>query len=401
MIKFDPTALRVEYAALSHITTALKGSMRLVELDDDGNDKETRHKIPFAVARSWKEEYKVTKYLVPIPVAVVYYGDMVVYVEKGPVMPEYMREDPENYGSLFGDKPFTARVEECVHHMQTMQANGEWHTDGFSVYDMPTDLELAFEQHGTALTADHKFRSLSVDIIKFSELGLISNVKNPSSHTVVCIKNEAGKVFATPPIFKNIADMRQSDMKVKKAKKDETPTNDQLYRLDLIDKNFDVNLEFALAAGNTVGRNYGYKAVGPLRLEKLMLALTTVNLPNIKQSVRTTFPVGMSFLQAYAWLTGMINQSSDMQTLIEMRALIKTLCTKGIFKKNVIERVFRKDEHGKVQFDKPEMVSLEDLKDLAKNQSDTTRRSIIDSVIREKKDKKSRGTDATGMDVSD
>ena len=194
--------------------------------------------------------------------------------------------------------------------------------------------------------------------------------------------------------------MRQSDLKVKKAKKDEAPTNEQLYRLDLIDKNFDVNLEFALAAGNTIGSNFGYKAVGPLRLEKLMLALTTVNLPNIKKSIRQTFPTGMTFLQAYAWLTGLINQTDDMQTLIQMRALIKTLCTKGIFKKNVIERVFRKDEDGNVKFDKPQLVSMEDLKDKAATQSDAQRRKIYDEVFREKK-KKSSGEETTGMDISD
>lgn len=400
MIKFNPELLRVEYAALSHITTALKGSMRLVTKDDEGNDVETRYPIPFAVARSWKEEYKVTKYLVPIPVAVVYYGDMVIMVEKGPVLPEYMREDPENYGSLFGDKPFTARVEESVDHIQKMTAVGNWQTDGFSVYKMPDDLELEFERAGVPLTADHKFRALTVDIVKFSELGMISNVKNPGAHTIVCVANQAGKVFATPPIFKNIAEMRQNDLKVKKAKKDEVQTEEQLYRLDLINKNFDVNLEFALAAGNTVGRNYGYKAVGPLRLEKLMLALTTVNLPNIKQSVRTTFPTGMTFLQAYAWLTGLLSMTDDLTKIVEMRALIKTLCTKGIFKKNVIERVFRKDEHGKVVFDKPELVSMEDLKERAANQSDAVRRGIIDQILREKTTRGSKD-DATGMDIDE
>lgn len=399
MIKFNPELLRVEYAALSHITTALKGSMRLVTQNDEGHDVETRYPIPFAVARAWKEEYKTTKYLVPIPVAVVYYDEMVIMVEKGPVLPEYMREDPETYGSLFGDKPFTARVEESVDHMKKLGEEGDWHTDGFSIYKMPTDLEMDFERFGQPLTADHKFRALSVDIIKFSEMSLIANVRNPDTHTIVCVQNASGKVFATPPIFKNIAEMRQNDLKVKKAKKDERPTADQMYRLDLIEKNFDVNLEFALAAGNTVGRNFGYKAVGPLRLERLMLALTTVNLPNIKQSVRQTFPTGMTFLQAYAWLTGMLSQTDDLTKIVEMRALIKTLCTKGIFKKNVIERVFRKDEQGNVQFDKPELVSMEDLKERAANQSEATRREIINKILREKKG--TEKSDNTGLDVSE
>ncbi len=399
MIKFNPEMLRVKYAALSHITTALKGSMRLVTQDEDGKDVEKRHKIPFAVARAWKEEYKTTKYLVPIPVAVVYYGDMVVMVEKGPVLPEYMREDPETYGSLFGDKPFTARVEESVDHMKKVAESGDWYTDGFSIYKMPQDIEMAFEQHGQPLTADHKFRALSVDIIKFSEMSLIANIKNPDTHTIVCVANNAGKVFTTPPIFKNIAEMRQNDLKIKKAKKDEQPSTDQLYRLDLINNNFDVNLEFALTAGNVVGEVISYKAVGPLRLEKLMLALTTVNLPSIKMSVRQTFPTGMTFLQAYAWLSGLLSTVDDLEDIIKMRALIKMLCTKGIFKKNVFERVFRKDEHGNVKFDKPKLVSMEDLKERAANQSDDTRRNIINMVLREKKG--TEKSENTGLDVSE
>lgn len=400
MIKFNPELLRVEYAALSHITTALKGSMRLVESDENGDDVETRVKIPFAVARNWKETYAISKYLVPIPVAVVYYGDMVVMVEKGPALPEHIRKDRALSTSLLGDKPFTADVEESVNHIKKLTQTGNWCTDGFSIYEMPNDLESDFKTRGVPLTADHTLRALDVDIIRFSELRMMSSVQNPSPHTMICVANQDGKVFATPPIFKNIAEMRQSDLGIKKPKKGESVPVDQMYRLDLIDKNFDVNLEFALSAGNTVGNNFGYKAVSPLHLEKLMLALTTVNLPNIKKSVRATFPIGLTFLQAYAWLTGLASTTTDLQKLIDMRALLKMLCTKGIFKKNVIERVYRKDENGVVDFAKPEMVSLEELKTKAANQNDATRRRIYDQVFR--KDKKSSdSTEATGINVAD
>ncbi len=399
MVKFDPSLLRIEYAALTHITTALKGSMRLVTLDDEGEEIETRYPIPFAVARAWKEKHKVTKYLAPIPVAVVYYGEMVVMVEKGPQLPNYMLQDPEQYGSLFGDKPFTAYVEEGVAILKAMCEQGEWETDGFSVYRMPDHMNIAFET-GVELTADGKFRAIEVGLIKFAELSDKSCVQNPSNHTLVAIKGGNDKIYTTPPIFKNIAEMRQDNLGIKKPKKDEAPSRDHMYRFDMIDKNFDVNLEFALAAGNTVGRNYGYKAVGPLRLERLMLALTTVNLPNIKQSIRATFPTGMTFLQAYAWLTGLASQTTDLTQLMEMRALIKTLCTKGIFKKNIIERVFRKDENGNVSFEKPTMLSPEQLKEYVKGQSESEKRETLDRVLRDV-ELPSTKTVATGMNLND
>ena len=397
MVKFESNLLRIEYAAMSQITTALGGSMRLVTLVDD-QEKETRHPIPFAVARAWKEEYKETKFMVPVPVAVVYYGDMVVMVERGPKLPTYMLDDPDTYGSLFGDKPFTAYVEQSVEHIKKT-VDEHWYTDGYSLYRMPADLKQAYATRAMSLTADGVFRSLDVDIIKFSEMRLLSNVENPTTHSVVCIANKAGDVFVTPPIFKNIAEMRNSTITVKKAKKGEIKTDEELYRFDLINKNFQVNLEFALAAGNTVGDIFGYKAVGPLHLEKLMVALTTVNLPKIKQSVRSTFPMGMTFLQAYAWLTGMMSTVTDLSDMIRMRALMKQLCQKGIFKRNTIERVFRKNDHGKVEFKKPEMVSREELTAYVANQSELEKRITLDRVLREKKTKAK--SENTGMDISE
>lgn len=393
MVKFDVTKLFVKYEMMSSITTALGGSMRIATYDENDQEVSTRHPIPFAVARSWKEEYKQTQYMVPIPVAVLYYGDMVVMIEKGPQLPKYMLEDPEKYGALFDDeKPFTAHIDSNLSIIKA-KVNERWHTDGTMMYEIPQDLESAFKQ-SQQLTADGKFKSCQVPTVKFSEMNLAANVENPSEHTIVLIKNESGKIFTTPPIFKNIAEMRNSKLKSDEGKNDDN-------RFDLIEKMFDVNMEFALSAGKTVGAIFGNKAVSPLCLPQLMIALTTVNLPNIRSSVRATFPMGMSFLQAYAWLTGLMDQTDDLPSLIKMRALMKMLCQKGIFKKNTMDRVFKKDSKGQHKIATPTLKTPEELQAHIKTQSEAERLLTVDKVLRSstKKDDKSNG--ATGMQLED
>ncbi len=393
MVKFNVEKLVVKYQMMSSITPALGGSMRLAHYDENDQEVITRVAIPFAVARSWKEEYKQTKYMVPIPVAVVYYDEMVVMIEKGPQLPKYMLEDPEKYGALFDDeKPFTAHVESNLKIIQR-NVNERWHTDGTMMYELPQDLEHAFKT-SQQLTADGVFKSCEVPTVKFSELNLAANVENPSGHTVVLIKNAAGKIFTTPPIFKNIAEMRNSKLKSDEGKNDDN-------RFDLIEKMFDVNMEFALSAGKTVGGIFGNKAVSPLGLPQLMIALTTVNLPNIRTSVRSTFPMGMSFLQAYAWLTGLMDQTDDLPSLIKMRALMKMLCQKGIFKKNTMDRVFRKDSKGQHKIATPTLKSVEELQAHVDTQSEAERLITVDKVLRSSTKKSTKTDGATGMQIED
>ncbi len=393
MVKFNVEKLVVKYQMMSSITPALGGSMRLAHYDENDQEVITRVAIPFAVARSWKEEYKQTKYMVPIPVAVVYYDEMVVMIEKGPQLPKYMLEDPEKYGALFDDeKPFTAHVESNLKIIQR-NVNERWHTDGTMMYELPQDLEHAFKT-SQQLTADGVFKSCEVPTVKFSELNLAANVENPSGHTVVLIKNAAGKIFTTPPIFKNIAEMRNSKLKSDEGKNDDN-------RFDLIEKMFDVNMEFALSAGKTVGGIFGNKAVSPPGLPQLMIALTTVNLPNIRTSVRSTFPMGMSFLQAYAWLTGLMDQTDDLPSLIKMRALMKMLCQKGIFKKNTMDRVFRKDSKGQHKIATPTLKSVEELQAHVDTQSEAERLITVDKVLRSSTKKSTKTDGATGMQIED
>lgn len=392
MVKFNPELLVVKYEMLSSISPALGGSMKLATYDDNDLEIITRVVIPFAVARAWKEEYKTTQYMVPIPVAVVYYDGIVVTVEKGPNIPAYMLDDPEQYGSLFDkDKLFTARVESNITHLKKT-LNDTWHTDGYMMYQLPVDIKSAFDSgEALPLTVNEQFKSYDVPTIKFSELNIAALVENPTNHTIVMIKNASGDVFTTPPIFKNIAEMRNSKLTTDEGK-------DDAFRFDIIDKLFDVNMEFALNAGKKVGKIFGNKAVSPLRLPQLMIALTTVNLPNIRTSVRSTFPMGMTFLQAYAWVTGLMQNTTDLNHMIELRALMKLLCQKGIFKKNTMERVFRKDESGKLKHTVPKIMSVDELKAHVAGQTEAQRILTVDKILRIKKSDKNSDV-ATGMDI--
>jgi len=77
MIKFKPDMLRVEIYDMKSCTTALGGSMRIVK---DGAEDEacTRIPVPLAVARQFKVRYKTSKYIKPVLVAAVYYGESII-----------------------------------------------------------------------------------------------------------------------------------------------------------------------------------------------------------------------------------------------------------------------------------------------------------------------------------
>ena len=393
MLKFNPELLVLKYEMLSSITTALGGSIRLSTYDDNDNEVIKRYEIPFKVARHWKETYKVTRYMVAIPVAVVYYDGMVVMVEKGPALAAYILNDPEQYGTLF-DEPGKLFTAHCEHTISYIKKNliENWYTDGTMIYQLPVDQVEAFNQ-AESLTADGTFRSIEVLSVAFSELTLKANIENPATHTITMIRNASGSIFTAPPIFKNIAEMRNSSLATDEGK------NDTL-RFDLINSMFSVNMEFALNAGKVIGSVFGYKAVSPLGLPQLMVALTTVNLPKIRTSIRSTYPMGMTFLQAYAWLTGLINSTDNLDDVIKIRGTMKFLCQKGIFKSNTMKRIFRKDSEGNVVTYIPELLSRDQLDTHVENQTEAQRISTMEVILRTPKQSTNNPTVVTGIQMN-
>lgn len=325
MIKFNPDLVRFEYCLLKSVTTALGGSVRLYDAAESarlGKTVTDRYEVPFAVARQFKETHKNIDFLVPVLGCLVWYGDQIVMIDRGP---QHLGHE-----NLFGENKWTSDLETTYNKCARMVCANKpdtWFTDGTYVYQVPEDLEYAIKT-GETLTNDGMMRGIEVVAWKFSDLHIDALIRNPGSRTLVAIVSNDSAML-TPPIWKNVLDIR------KNVKTEEGETDG---RFDMLDKRFQVNLDFAINAGRAVGEVFGFEHIGPLQLDELMIALRTVNLPSVQKSRRSTTPIGLTFIHAFAWIAGMIARCDNMSDYTKMRAVLKMLATKGIFKRDLLEK---------------------------------------------------------------
>lgn len=324
MISFDNSLIRFEHVLLKSVSVALGGSIRIYDEDEsEKQDKEVtiRYKIPLAVARQFQVSHKLSSFIVPAPAVVVWFGNMIVHIEKQP-------DGYEHQGIEWKPRSQINYEQYIVPKTKT----GQWFTDGTYIYELPQHIEEKIEM-ASCLTFDEMFRAVTVESFKFADLDAISFEGDPVERSMVAVVTTAGDVVLTPPIWKNVLDIRASDNNVKESN----------YRFDLIDQHFHVNLEFALNAGRTIGEIFGYDHIGPLNLDDLMIHLNTVNLPKVPKSTRSTFGIGMSFTHAFAWVAGKLSKTTSMHDFARVRSLLKMLCQTGIFRSHAIDKIYKED----------------------------------------------------------
>lgn len=346
MIPFTKSLIRFEYIKLKSVSVALGGSLRVYNEEKSvAADKEIteRYEVPFAVARQYQKLNKPASYLVPIDACIVWFGDQIVYVESR------TRNDVFDKTTLPSGREWISRSE-MNYDRFLKNIDGQWFTDGSYVYQLPTDFAHYIE-HAEYLTSDGKFRGVSVQSYKFADLEFSQLMENASTRSCVACIDSNGGVILTPPIWKNILDIRKENGG------DDNPENKR-FRFDLINEKFAVNLEFGLNAGRTIGEVFGYDHIGPLQLDELMIRLCNVNLPNVPKSIRATFNIGMPFMQAFAWVVGLTGKCTTMSDFTKMRSLLKQLCTKGIFTSRSITDVYRTEETA--QMGAPKMIDPKD-----------------------------------------
>ena len=87
MIPFQIEQMYVEHVYLKSVTTALGGSISIVDDERSTDAKEVYKKVkaPMAVVRKFvADNKKVSRYLKPVLTAVTFYGDHVVALERHP-----------------------------------------------------------------------------------------------------------------------------------------------------------------------------------------------------------------------------------------------------------------------------------------------------------------------------
>lgn len=324
MFKFEIEKLKVINVHAVSITTALGGSITFVDkeaTEREGERVTRRLEIPFAVARAFIKTNKHSRFLVPIEVAVTYYDNMVVCIEKK--LPNGIVDDDGNWMST--SDYVLRRI------IPKLTSEGDWYTDGVNIYSVPDDWKQSEDRE--PLTSNGRFYAVTVKGVRFQDMSVIKLMENPATRSCVAFKSNNGVVLS-PAIWKNVMDIRGH--RVQK----QTEEQNKQRRFDALNQFMFVNLEFVLSAGKKLGELFGYEHIAFLELDRHMINLNTVNLPKVPKAIRSTYDTQLQFITCLAWLFGYMTRSETLEQYCAIRGLIKTLCNKGLFDRKSTEALF-------------------------------------------------------------
>jgi hypothetical protein len=320
---FDKSLITNEQFPLKSVTTALGGSVTLVtSISDTGKERFTRIPCPSSVARAFIKRCKnTTKYLIPVWVNITRYDGQIICIERHPL---------GTLGALRDENGVTWVPDSVTNYKLFVEpmvsTNRTWMFDGRYIYCMNAKTEDEAIRTATLLTEDGKFRQVGVSSIDTQHLDNLSKI-TPTIRDCIAYVSETDGYAISTPIWKDI-----SNMGVRGEDDDDSTT--ALFNLTKMNDTMSVNVLFALSCGKTIGELYGFDSVEPLQLPQLMLDLCTVNLPNLAKEIKSTHPIGISFHNCLAWLLGLSKQSTTLEEVSNIGALIKYLTKKGLTRKD-------------------------------------------------------------------
>jgi len=342
MFKFDASQLTVEYRKLKSVTTALGGSITLVDEEKSTPEVEEyiRIPIPFAVARKFVQITKMTKYLKPVTICILRYNDLIVNIERD-LATNIRDHNPEvdrwvaNI-DLYVNKNLAAKLEDHT-----------WYFDGRYVFRIDEQILRELREGGdlvTYLNEAETFRFAQVQCIDLYN----SNIPVMSCGILHDLRDvlafSSGECFAvTPPIWNNVTAIGSAASQDVAAGEHEdfidstdgvTAGETRIPTLfDQVDTNYALNLNFTLNSAKAISTVFGYDSIEPLQLPEVMLQLLTVNIPSLPRHVKSTFDIGLLPSYGIIWLMGLLTRTTTLDDYIKIRACIKYLTTKGMFRR--------------------------------------------------------------------
>lgn len=345
MFKFDPSKLTVTYNYMKTVTTALGGSMHIVDPEAaDGNQELIKVKVPFAVVRKFIKETKFTKYLKPVQIAVLRYENTVINIERD-IASNILQDETDANAPRWVAKMETFVQDYLADRLGAL----DWYFDGRYVYNM-SQADIDTLRHGgngvDFISRDDKFRTMDIPCIDLYESNKVVWKTGVMTELRGVIAFSSGNAFAiTPPIWKNVTAIGSS------ATVDTQPTTDnedyldttigittgeerERILIDSLDQNYSLNLNFTMNTAKSISNIFGFDAVEPLQLPEIMLALTTVNIPGLPKFIKSTFSIGLCPSHGLTWLMGLLTQAKTLEDFVVVRSAIKYLTSKGMFHKN-------------------------------------------------------------------
>lgn len=326
MIDFDMKKLRVEHVMIKSVSGALGGTVTVLDKkrSTDKNEVFTKIRVPVAVARGFTKTYEIRAYMKPVLGAIVYYDGHVVALERHPLG----NLAQETMQGVSGMVTWESQSEQNIEgFLSVVTSAGTWYIDGTYIYtfaDGAIDAATNMNDSGT-------FRQVKATAVKLADLA-IRDIQ-VSERVCLAYYTQCGVSTITAPIWKTLEKIGSKELE--KATDDESVTylSVDMGQFDKIDEHLCVNLSFALKAGRQLADVFGYDSVEALNLPELMLQLRTVNLPNVANSVKTTYDTGLPFTHAVAWLIGLSRRVETLDSYMVVRSLLRYLTTRGVYRK--------------------------------------------------------------------
>jgi hypothetical protein len=345
MIAFDTALVTFDIVRLKTITTALGGSMSVIDesLSTDKKEVLKRIELPLAVARDFIQRHgKITRYLKPVYIGIARYGNLVISLERHPLSTFGELESESIDGTMRRWEPDMVTHFEQISKAIELSAN-KWYFDGRYAYAFAQECLTETLNQGQKLTDDGQFRKIPTQTFDLNIL-FSKNSLNISERSCLGFVASRGAFGISPPIWKNLDDVGATQLtRANSSGMVDDDSGLAIGKFDTINDTTSVNLNFALKAASEVGKVFGYEAVEPLQLSRLMIELCTVNLPNLPKEIKASYCIGMKFTHAIAWLMGLLRRSDTLETIIMVRSLLKYLTKRGIFRTNMFNStaVFR------------------------------------------------------------
>lgn len=307
MFKFNRDGLTVRYCGIRSISKSTIDP-RITLVNDDGT--ETKHPIPASVARIVSNRlHGVARFVEPYPACVAYVDGKIVSVDVA------LGADYKMFKSI-GEwiSPIESRI-------SVLDAAGEvdWQFDGQYAYVKVGEVDRI----GDSNFGSVQYRAVNLFKLNDPQADLIEKLAGMCYFNV---KNE--EWTCTSPVTRSSGKFLQLTGDTDEFDKTDAFIEDEkgLSRLNVL---MFPNLRFVNYTSQVLSKRFGYEILEPLGLPLLMIEHRTFNLGGLSLAVQISSSAPFRFLEALAWMVGLINRVRDLEDLIAIKSCIKMLITKG------------------------------------------------------------------------
>lgn len=313
---YESAKLTVRRVKIKSVTTALGGALRILDESEGAKPNTyTRYTLHASAARAFVKN-NPGEFAIPVPGAILMYGDSVVAVELAP-------KDLTRAGDQEGLDQWNPNVVQNAKLLNDeIEKEGSWYFDGTYVFRFRYSDDVPGAWASAPLLAKSgEFRG--VEMLTYAVYNMAATRPYIGVRFGLAYSPNDGETIAvSPPIWAALGSLQNGD--------DESGS---LSNFDTARDTLAVNLNFTLAAGDAISELFGYRAVEPLRLPRLMIRYSTINLGSLPKEVKAVSECFMGYGETCAWLMGFLYRSQTFEQMWGVRRLLAYLTKRGTYHK--------------------------------------------------------------------